>query len=96
MFNRFVSSAIIPANTTVQYQVAGADPVGGSCASAEYIYVGPDATSATKFSTSSAIPFSEGPGYKNPAQCFRYKVYLSSQDPLFAPIFTDMTINYSP
>ncbi|OGG34949.1 hypothetical protein A2363_01870 [Candidatus Gottesmanbacteria bacterium RIFOXYB1_FULL_47_11] len=96
VFNRFVSSAIIPANTTVQYQVAGADPVGGSCASAEYIYVGPDATSATKFSTSSAIPFSEGPGYKNPAQCFRYKVYLSSQDPLFAPIFTDMTINYSP
>lgn len=96
VFNRFVASAIIPPNTSVLYQMAATDPVSGSCTNAAYVYVGPDGTSATKFATNSAIPLSVGPGYKNPAQCFRYKAYITSGDPMFAPIFTDMTINYSP
>lgn len=95
-FNRFIVNGIIHPYTTVQYQVAGADAVGDSCDGAVFTFVGPDGTPATKFSTGSAIPLSSGPGYKNPARCFRYRAYLSAQDPLFAPIFTDMTLNYSP
>lgn len=95
-FNRFIVNGIMHAYTTIQYQVSGADPVNGSCDSAVFTFVGPDGTPATKFATGSAIPLSLGPGYKNPAQCFRYRAYLSAQDPLFAPIFTDFTVNYSP
>jgi hypothetical protein len=95
-FNRFVANSLLPVNTIVQYQVAGADAVNGSCAAAAFTYVGPDGTGATKFSTGSAIPLSTGPGYKNPARCFRYKAFLSTSDQMSAPLFTDMTVNYSP
>jgi type II secretory pathway pseudopilin PulG len=95
-FNRFVANAILPNNTTVQYQVSGADPVNNSCAGLTFTYVGPDGTGNTKFSTGSAIPLSPGPGYVNPAQCFRYKAFLSTNDTFSEPILTDITVNYSP
>jgi len=95
-FNRFISSGILPVGTTLSYQVSGANPVNGNCAGAVFTYVGPDGTGNTKFSTGSAIPLSVGPGYVNPAQCFRYKAFLSTPDSFSAPIFTDITVNYSP
>ncbi len=95
-FNRFAANATLPPGTTIEYQVSGADAVSGSCTGAVFTYVGPDGTSATKFATGSATPLSSGPGYKNPARCFRYKVFLSTTDQSSAPIFTDITVNYSP
>ncbi len=95
-FNRFVANGVLPPGTTLEYQVSGADAVAGTCAGVTFTYVGPDGTAATRFATSSAIPLSGGPGYKNPAQCFRYKVYLTTSDATAAPIFTDFTLNYSP
>ncbi len=95
-FNRFIANGSVLPNTTIQYQVSGADMIDGSCASASFTYVGPDGTGDTKFATGSAIPFSSGPGYVNPAQCFRYKAFLSTTDTFSEPVLTDMTINYSP
>jgi type II secretory pathway pseudopilin PulG len=95
-FNRFFANSILPNNTTVEYQVSGADPVSNSCTGAAFTYIGPDGTSGTKFATGSAIPLSAGPGYKNPARCFRYKAFLLTKDPSAAPVFTDITVNYSP
>jgi len=95
-FNRFVANSILPANTEVKYQVSGADAVNNSCTAAAFTYVGPDGTGATKFATGGAIPLSTGPGYKNPARCFRYKAFLTTSDTFSEPILTDITVNYSP
>lgn len=96
VFNRFIVNGFILPNTTIQYQVSGANAVNGNCAGAVFTYVGPDGTASTKFSTGSAIPLSTGPGYVNPAACFRYKAFLSTSDTFSEPIFTDITVNYSP
>lgn len=95
-FNRFTVNHTKPANTNIEYQVAGSDQAGGSCTGASFSYVGPDGTANTRFSTGSAIPLSSGPGYKNPAQCFRYKVFLTSSDTVSSPVFNDILVNYSP
>ncbi len=95
-FNRFVVNANLPTGTTAEYQVSAADAVNNSCSAAAFTFVGPDGTDGTKYATSGAIPFSTGPGYKNPARCFQYKVFLSTIDLTAAPVVTDMTVNYSP
>lgn len=84
-------------NTSIQYQVAGADPVADSCELAQYVFVGPDGTSSTFFSTEGSAPFSDDAiGYENPARCFKYKAFLSTDDPLSTPQFEDVLINYNP
>ncbi|MBI4062363.1 hypothetical protein HY410_00420 [Candidatus Gottesmanbacteria bacterium] len=96
-FNRFDVSASIPPQTTITYQVAVADAVSGSCNGVSFIFVGPDGTEATRFAAGGAIPISDdGVGYENPGQCFRYRAYLSSDESTQTPVFTDITINYSP
>ncbi len=95
-FNYFAANGIVPNQTTLKYQVAGADPVSGSCTGAPFTFVGPDGTGTSYFATSSAIPFSTGPGYKNPTQCFRYRAYLGTTDSVYSPVFEDITVNYSP
>lgn len=95
-FNRFIVNANLPIGTTAEYQVSAADAVDDSCTAALFTFVGPDGTGGTKYATGGAIPFSTGPGYKNPARCFQYKVFLSTIDLTAAPVVTDMTINYSP
>lgn len=95
-FNRFIVNGYVLPNTTIQYQVSGANTVNGNCSGATFTYVGPDGTGNTKFSTGSAIPLSTGPGYVNPAQCFRYKAFLTTSDTFSEPILTDVAVNYSP
>lgn len=96
-FNRFDANAIIPANTSIQYQVAIANAVSGSCTGANYVFVGPDTTSATYFATSSAIPLhTGGTGYVNPGRCMKYRAYLSTTDYNSTPTLTDILFNYSP
>jgi type II secretory pathway pseudopilin PulG len=96
-FNRFSTTQTQPSGTTVTYQVSGADPVNGSCANGTYTFVGPDGTSNTSYSTGGAIPINtDGVGFENPAQCFKYKVNLTTTTSGVTPVFSDITINYSP
>lgn len=97
-FNRYDATYTLAANTTIGFQFAGTEPSAGSCNTATYSFVGPDRTSLTKFSASSgAIPLDiDLSGYENPAQCFKYKVFLDGQNGINTPILEDMTLNYSP
>jgi type II secretory pathway pseudopilin PulG len=96
-FNRLSIDADIPAGTSVSYQVAGAQPVGGSCAAAQYTFVGPDGTENTVYTESGPIPFSnDGVGFENPAQCVKYKVFLATTDVLLTPLIREIQVNYSP
>lgn len=98
VFNRISASTTLPAQTSVQFQVAVADPVSGSCASADYQYVGPDGTPATYFPASGGVipQDNNGSGYENPGQCFRYKVFLATTNYNATPVVNDVSINYSP
>jgi hypothetical protein len=97
-FNRFVSTATVPGSTSVQFQVAGADQVSGSCAAATYNFLGPDGTSGTFFTSAGGqIPLDDnGSGYENPGRCFKIKAYLSTTDYDVTPIVNDISVNYSP
>ncbi len=103
-FNRVSASLTLPsAQTQVQMQFAAADAVGGSCADASYVFVGPDGTNNTYFTSSdgstitSSLPFSHnGVGYENPARCFRYRAQLITGDATLTPIINDVSIALSP
>ena len=96
VFNRFDVTQAIPNETSITYQIAGADAADGNCANATYTFIGPDGTSSTSFSSGSQIPFSISGVYKNPAKCFRYKASLLSSDSSSSPVMYDFTLNYSP
>jgi hypothetical protein len=94
-FNRFDASVTFPAGTYANYQVAVTNKVGGSCTSANYLFVGPDKTPGTWFTSSSQIPLGTATGYNNPGECFKYRVSLSTDNLGTTPVFNDITINYS-
>lgn len=86
-----------PIDTTARFQVAGADPISGSCELAVYAYVGPDGTNQTYFDDAGSIPFNDdGQGYENPARCFRYQLFLETAEQTATPVVESATINYSP
>ena len=96
-FNRFDVTENLPPQTTIQYQVAVADQVSGSCTTANYVFVGPDATTGTKFATGSAIPLNnDGVGFENPGRCLKYRAYLSTSDYNVTPTLLDINFNFSP
>jgi len=99
-FNRFDVSVNRSSISDIQFQVAVANEVLGSCNGATFNFVGPNASSSAFFTTtasSSAQSFSYPiPPIINPGRCFKYKAFLSTTDPLSTPIFYDMTGNYSP
>lgn len=98
VFNRISASTTLPAQTNVQFQVAVAEAVAGSCTGATFDYVGPDGTPATYFpATGGTIPQNDdGSDYENPGRCVRYKAFLSTTDYNATPIINDVTVNYSP
>lgn len=97
VFNRLEMTDTRPNLTNIGYQISVADDVAGNCASAIFSYVGPDGTGSSFFTEPGPIPLdNDGVGYENPGQCFRYKIYLSSQDSVISPIFEAISINYSP
>lgn len=96
-FNRFDTTTTAPVETSLTFQVAGADAVSGNCSSASFTFVGPDKTSATFFTAGSAMPLDDdGISFENPSRCFRYKGYFSTSDVNQTPVFSDITVNYSP
>lgn len=97
--NRYSASMTIPANTSIGYQFAIADPVSGSCSGSTYNYLGPDGTASTYYTaTNGAILQSAAGigGYKNPGRCLRYKSFFSTTDQQYTPVLNDILINYAP
>ncbi len=103
-FNYFSADVSQPASTHIAIQVATANSVGGSCASAQYVYVGPDGTTGTYFTPvgnviSGQIPITSPTtpaNYQNPGECFSYQVTITSSDQTLTPVLNDISINYSP
>lgn len=97
VLNRITMTVGLPSGASVSSQVAGADPVAGSCSGVTFNYVGPDGTSGSFFpATGGPIPLDDdGAGYENPARCFSYKIYLSTTDYNQTPTVYDVTVNYS-
>lgn len=96
-FNRILFNFNKPALSDINFQVAGADAINNSCSGANFVYVGEDGTSSTYFTDDGQIPANDdGEGYENPARCFRFKAFLSSQDLIFTPTLYDVIVNYSP
>lgn len=96
-FNRISHTADVPTQTTLRFQVAAAQAIDGSCESVDFTFVGPDGTINTYFDHEQSIPFKiSGSGYRNPAQCFKYKAFFNTNDLLVTPLLEDVTVNYSP
>lgn len=96
-FNSFDVTVNEPSQTDITFQIGIADAIAGSCNGVAFSFVGPDQTSGTFFTDDSVIPFhNDGAGFENPAQCLRYKAYLSTNDVSQTPILYDFRINYSP
>ncbi len=74
-----------PANTSLQFQVAGSNSVNGP-----FNFVGPDNTSATFFTTSGAS-LSQFNGFRY----LRYKAYLATTDGTVTPTLSDVTICFN-
>ncbi|MBI2442793.1 MAG: hypothetical protein HYV40_02705 [Candidatus Levybacteria bacterium] len=87
-----------PSGTDVQFQIAVAKAVAGSCASADFFFVGPDGTGSTYFpSIGGVIPVDQdGTGYENPGRCIHYRAVLTSSDSEVTPVISEVGINYSP
>jgi type II secretory pathway pseudopilin PulG len=97
VFNRFFYNASLPANTSIQFQIAAADPGPSGCSDAAYTFIGPDLTEATKYTDGSPIPFNnDGIGFENPARCFKYRAFLSTADTNVTPVLKDFNFNYTP
>lgn len=85
-FNRLSFSGSIPVNTDLKAQIA----VSTDCQS--FIYIGPDGTSNTFYSTiGGAFPID-----LNTGSCLRYQLFLSTTTSSATPVFNDITVNYSP
>lgn len=96
-FNRIIINANAPAQTEIMLQVAITDAVNGTCSEASYVFVGPDNTSATFYTSSGVLPFdNNGAGYENPGRCARYKAYMETSDQSSTPELLDVAFNYSP
>ena len=94
-FNRITPNFLQPNSTSLRFQVASAAPVSGSCTNANYVFIGPDGTSSSYFTSEGPIPLSNNGSYVNPGQCFKYKVFFSTSDSSSSPVLYDMSINYS-
>jgi hypothetical protein len=96
-FNYIQMQANRPVDTTATFQVAGADAINGTCGASVYNFVGTDGTDQTFFTDEGAIPYSDdGIGFENPAQCFKYQLFLSTDEETATPVVEEVTINYSP
>ncbi|MEN9328481.1 MAG: hypothetical protein RI947_1289 [Candidatus Parcubacteria bacterium] len=96
-FNRIDFNFAQPSQTTIQFQIAVAAAVSGSCSGATYSFIGPDKTSSTYFtSASSSVPIFSSGAYQNPGRCFKYKAILNTTDNSQTPVLYDVTVNYSP
>jgi len=97
-FNRLNFTADIPDETTLSFQVSGATPGTNGCNDASYHFAGPDGSDSSFFEENPiVIPFNDQTGeFNNPARCFKYKVFFTTDNILVTPMLKDVTVNYSP
>lgn len=97
VFNRFTTDFVLVNQTNMQFQIAVADPVAGSCENADYVFVGPDGTDQTFYGTQGVIPYDDdGVGFENPGRCFKYRAIFSTNDITWTPILHSIRVNYAP
>ncbi len=97
LFNYFEPDTTIPANTTLRFQIAIADPVSNSCTNANYVFSGPDGTTNTYYTTNDMIALDDnGSGYENPGRCLKYRAFFDTADYNQTPILEQVIVNYSP
>src|SRR3990167_4426600 len=95
-FNRFIPTVIEPEGTSINFQIAVADAVSGSCADADYVFTGPDGQTDSFYEATGPITFDDdGIGYENPGRCMRYRAYLFTNNSNSSPILEKVIINYS-
>ncbi len=83
----------------IDYQIAVADPIAGSCNGVTFTFVGPNGTSdsSDRYTGADGIYFDDnGVGYENPGQCFRYKAFFSTTNYNSTPVLERIVINTSP
>jgi len=100
-WNMLSATISAPLNTTLQFKVALKDALNNSCSGVSFNnsdFVGSDGQSSSFFpSTGGILAFnSDGNGYENPAQCARYRAYLTTSDITQSPVVHDVNLNYSP
>ncbi len=100
-WNSISATVSVPHNTTLQFKVALKHAVNNNCSTVGFNvsdFVGLDGLFSSYFpSTGGVLPFdNNGTGYENPAQCARYRAYLSTTDPTQTPVVHDVGLNYSP
>jgi hypothetical protein len=103
-FNRMSAAITKPSSlTNITMQVAAADAVSGGCSGASFVFVGPDGTTNSSYSSADgttivgALPFDDnGSGYENPARCFRYSAQFSTSDSSLTPMLSEVSISLSP
>ncbi|HEV7488032.1 MAG TPA: carboxypeptidase regulatory-like domain-containing protein, partial [Thermoanaerobaculia bacterium] len=82
IWSTFSWNATVPANTTLQFQLAGSNNPNGP-----FNFVGPDGTAGTFFTTS---PVQLSPQFYN-LRFLEYKAFFATTDPNFTPTLSDAT-----
>lgn len=100
-WNSFSSTTGLPSSTNVRYKFALKHAISNSCSTVVFTnsdFVGDTGQTASYFpATGGVLPFdNNGTDYENPAQCMRYRAYLTTDDLTQTPIVYDISINYSP
>lgn len=100
-WNNINSTTAVPQNTTLQYKIALKHAINNSCNQVTFSssdFVGSDGQTTSYFpATGGLLPFdNNGTGYENPAQCLRYRAYLTTTDSSQSPVIYDVSLNYSP
>ncbi len=95
-FNRLLAESDITATTNVKFQAAIASPADNNCSNENYFFVGPDGTADSYFEDLGALPFDSNTDYENPGQCFKYKIYLETDNIEETPFVHSILVNYSP
>jgi hypothetical protein len=81
-WNSLAWTATVPANTTLQFQIAGSNNANGP-----FNFIGPDGTAATFFTTSPAAIFN----LVNGNRYLKYKAYFTTTDGSVTPTVNDVT-----
>lgn len=92
--SQLIASVKRPTGSQITYQVAVADMIGGSCADANYTFVGPDGTGNTSFTTDYfLIPHdNDSLGFENPGECLRYRAVLMGNPGGETPVIYQVSV----